>query len=123
MSNKITDEQKIFINNYAYDFKNGSFIKQEQCKWGDMSLCLTTLGEHVCYIEVKGDEYRYNWVRRHRTQTIDNLWIIHFDDCDCVSSYITGSSYITDTEPPKDIFEPHQYHNFKDSVRQTYLNL
>ena len=115
MSNKITDDQQIFINNYAYDFKNGSFIKQEEGKWGDMSLCLTTLGVHVCYIEVMGGEYRYNWDRRHITQTIDNLWIINLDDC--------VLSYITDTEPPKDIFEPQHYHNFKDSVRQTYLNL
>ena len=98
MATQYTDEQQEkWLDEYAHDITGSNWIDQEEDEWGNKSICIAGGGSHACYIEVCNERgFRYNWVCRHETQKIDNLYVIDNDD---------GCEYITDKKPPEGMFE------------------
>ena len=97
-ADKVKEEaRRAWMDDNCHDITGNSFMAQNEDEWGDKCMCIAGGGSHACYIEIQQEPFamRFNYVCRHIVEYKQNLWILHNDDCEC----------ITENEPPAELFE------------------
>ena len=103
------EDRRAWIDDNCHDISASSCVRHPSCRigdeWGDKSICIA-FGDsesHACYIEIQQEPFamRFKYIinfcttRREIVEYKQNLWIFHYDDCEC----------ITEHEPPVELFE------------------